>query len=41
MGLDVPIKDGVLVNRMGCLYMGCCASILDGVLVKGMVCCIW
>ena len=45
MGLGISIQDGVLVYRMGCLYMGWGVSIrfgvlecVMGVLVYGMWC---
>ena len=38
MEWGVSIRDGVLVNGMGCHYPGWGVSIRDGVLVNGIEC---
>ena len=36
--MGVSIRDGVLVNGMGCYFPGWGVSIWDGVLVNGIEC---
>ena len=38
MRMSVPIQHSMLVYMMGCYYSGLGFSVMDGVLINGMVC---